>query len=139
MNTSKNKGSSNGFFIPFILTILFVFIYPNDIGESYRYTFIACAVSIIIIMFLLADYVVKFGFDVFEPIYFITAIYGMMYFVTSIYDILIGEIKWFGYDLYPHGVKATFVAMVGYITFYVFYRYRLVFNKTPISKPAKQI
>ncbi len=134
MNTHKSKGSSKIFFLPIILTGLFIFLYPADIGEAYRYTFIACAVSVVAVFFMLADYIVKYGFDIFEPIYFITAIYGMMYFVTPIYDILIGEYRWFGYDLFPHGVKATLVALVGYFAFYIFYRYRFVFNKAPIVK-----
>ena len=61
------------------------------------------------------------GFDILDPIYFISATYSMLFFITPIYDIVRGNYLWFGYDVFSWGTRATAYALLGYLAFAVIY------------------
>lgn len=93
----------------------------------YRQSYILNAVCIFAICLLLLVYFWN-GFDVFDPLVFITAIYTMLYFVAPLYDIVIQKYTWFGYSILQYGKKAAVVALIGYLAFYLLY----------IRKPTKR-
>lgn len=119
-NSLKNKGIFTPF-LPFFFLLLLALLYPAEAGEIYRNNYIVDSISVVVVLSLIIIYIKKNGFDMFEPIYFITIIYAALYFVTPIYDILTGEYLWFGYNLFKYGVKSTLIALTGYIVFYIFY------------------
>ena len=123
--------------LPLFFLFLLILLYPSEAGEIYRNNYIVDGFALLTILLLIIIYIGKNGFDMFEPIYFITIIYAVLYFVTPIYDILTGEYLWFGYDLFKYGVKSTWIALTGYIVFYIFYIYKFKsktdYNTTQIN------
>lgn len=113
--------------IMFATLIFFVILllYPIQEDSIYRHNYLANAISLLIIITMLVSYKINNGLDIFEPIVFISVIYLSMYFITPMIDIVIGEYLWFGYDLFPYGIKATFIALAGYISFFIGYIIRI--------------
>lgn len=110
--------------LPLFFLFLLILLYPSEAGEIYRNNYIVDGFALLVVLLLIIIYISKNGFDMFEPIYFITIIYAVLYFVTPIYDILTGEYLWFGYDLFEYGVESTLIALTGYIVFYIFYVFK---------------
>ena len=103
--------------------VLLALMYPADAHAVYVRVFLACYCAVFAEMLILMLYRRRFGFDLFDPIYFISLIYGMMYFVTPAYDISSGNYLWFGYDLFATGVRATLYALLGYAVFAAVYAF----------------
>lgn len=74
---------------------------------------------------LLFKYIFDRGFDIFDPIFFVSAIYLMMFFVTPIYDILTKNFYWFGYSLFKYGPWASTIAFLGYVVLFLVYSVNL--------------
>ena len=110
--------------LPLFFLFLLILLYPSEVGEIYRNNYIVDGFALVVVLSLIIINIEKNGFDMFEPIYFITIIYAVLYFVTPIYDILTGEYLWFGYDLFEYGVESTLIALTGYIVFYIFYVFK---------------
>lgn len=106
--------------INFVIVVVLA-LFPIHAEKVYIWNYIADAGCVLIVIILYANYVSRNGFDIFDPIFLITVLYGFMYFVTPIYDILTEEYTWFGYYLFPYGVKASFIALSGYVSFYLVY------------------
>lgn len=102
---------------------LFALMYPSGAHTVYVRVFLTCYASIFAVVLILMFYRRFFGFDILDPIYFISFIYGLMFFVTPAYDIAIGNYLWFGYDVFGAGVRATIYAMIGYIVFAAVYSF----------------
>lgn len=102
---------------------LFALLYPVGAHAVYVRVYLACFLSVFAEILILMLYRRRFGFDLFDPIYFISVIYGMMYFVTPAYDISVGNYLWFGYDLFGTGVRATAYALLGFAAFVAVYSF----------------
>lgn len=106
-----------------IFLILFFIMFPYGANSIYIKVYLACCASIFAVVLILMMYRRRFGFDLFDPIYFISLIYGLMYFVAPAYDIGLGNYLWFGYDVFGAGVRATFYALLGYAAFVAVYSF----------------
>ena len=99
-----------------------VIVLPSPASGIYYYrTFIVCAICLMLSLIMLMSLYINGRLDIFEPITFISFVYLIMYFFAPIRDIVVGKYLWFGYDLFPYGVKATVIAFLGYLAFYFFY------------------
>ncbi len=128
--------SSRGFiaFSMFIIiTLCLVLMLPSDTDKLYIENFVLDVVCTVVIISLLIFYNNRFKTSFFDPIYFISGLYLMMYFITPIYDILTKEYLWYGYNLFPYGVKATIIEFLGYVVFYIFYSSRNSSRKSTLS------
>lgn len=93
----------------------------QDHGSIYTHNLLLDTFYLIVCEMLIASYVAKRGFDIFDPIFFVSAIYLVMFFVTPIYDIMTKNYYWFGYSLFEYGLKASTVAFIGYLAMYICY------------------
>ena len=119
-NTSKN--SAILYFLLFITSYLLIcWALLQEIEYIYTINLVVDVVCLMIIIMLLAHYSQRNKFDIFDPLYFSSAIYLLMFFITPIYDILMGNYEWYGYSLFRYGVKSSVIAFFGYIFMYVGY------------------
>ncbi len=129
MASKVGKYSSLSVFIPIITALVLLFSFPGEADVLYQQNYIVDSIAVVAVLILVSMYIFRNGFDIFDPLYLITAIYGMMYFVTPIYDILNEEYSWYGYYLFDNGIKATLIALAGYFAFYIFYNVKFVFRR----------
>lgn len=109
-------------FIVLGFTILSLIIFfPSDIPTIYVKNYFFTSLCLIICEILLLNRFLFYKLDIFEPIVTISFFYIVMYFITPIYDIIIGEYLWYGYDLFEFGIKGSFIALLGYLIFYIIY------------------
>ena len=106
--------------INFLLVVAFA-LFPIHSENVYKWNYIVDVICTLIVVILYSVHIVRFGFDIFDPICIITVIYSFLYFITPIYDIVTGNHAWFGYHLFPYGIKASIIALIGYVSFYLFY------------------
>ena len=121
---SRNKKSNKilfGLIIILGALIVFMVIMPKNVDEVYWKNYLIDLFCLTAILFLLLIYTLKNGFDLFDPIFFISAIYATLYFIAPIHDILIGKYTWFGYNLFLYGVKGSLISLAGYFSFFLFY------------------
>lgn len=115
--------------ISYVILFIFVdlgmllYLFMNSLEPIYIKNIVVNIVCLNLYVFMITDYINKHGFFIFDPIYFVSAVYIFMFHITPIYDIIVGELLWFGYDLFKYGVRATIIAFVGYFSFYLVYRY----------------
>ena len=111
--------------------IICVLLFPLGQESILMTNYVVDAFAGLIVLGLCLYYSLRSGFDIFDPIYLVTTIYGFLYFFTPMYDIVTGHHTWFGYNLFPYGVKATWIALGGYISFFFFYttRARIIYEK----------
>lgn len=122
----------------FLVLILFLIVLaPVGAVSIYYNNYLINAVNILITLYLLILYSNKKGFNAFEPIYIISAVYVMMYFITPIYDILTENYYWFGYHLFPYGVKSSVIAMLGYISFFIIYTFNIKQKHSVVKSEQK--
>ena len=105
-----------------ILVVLLICMMPNELENVYRHVYIVNLLCLVISIILLIKLYLKNRLDIFEPIVLISMIYITMYFFTPIYDIYIGELMWYGYDLFQYGIKATFIEFIGFLVFFICYQ-----------------
>ena len=86
---------------------LFAIMYPVGAHAIFVRVFLACYFSIFAVVLILMLYRRFYGFDILDPIYFISLIYGILFFVTPAYDIAVGNYLWFGYDVLAEGSVLT--------------------------------
>ena len=67
--------------LPLFFLFLLILLYPSEAGEIYRNNYIVDGFALLVVLLLIIIYISKNGFDMFEPIYFITIIYAVLYFV----------------------------------------------------------
>lgn len=104
-----------------LLIVVALILFSIHSEQIYILNYLVDVGCILVVFLLYTVYLFRRGFDLFDPLGIITFIYGFMYFVTPVYDIVIGKYTWFGYNLFPYGVKSSLIALVGYIAFYLFY------------------
>ena len=104
-----------------LIFVCFVLLLPKYADTVYIQNYLVDAGSLLAITVLVMHYLRINSFNIFDPIYFITAIYAGLYFIAPIHDILIGKYTWFGYYLLQYGINSGVYALIGYIAFYVFY------------------
>lgn len=109
-------------FLPVFLAV-FALGYPAGAHAVYQRVYLTCSGCLLAMILILMLYRRKYGFDIFDPIYFISMIYGWMFFVTPAYDIAIGNVLWFGYDVFATGVRATVYALLGFAAFAAVYSF----------------
>jgi len=130
--TKKNKTILD-IFIVFIISIFLFYFIPFNEDNIYLLNYVFDSLYLILILLLLLFHKSKYGFDMFEPIYFVSLIYSLLYFVAPIYDILIGSYSWFGYLLFEYGLKSSFIAFIGYLAFFIVYEINLNKYKLKIN------
>lgn len=131
----KNRANYFLYVVVSLINFLILSILMTSIEvESYMNIVVIAVFCLTICIFMVINYSIRYGFDIFDPIYFISSIYFFLYFITPLYDIFMGEYYWYGYELFPFGIKATLIAFVGYIGFYVFYRYKFIVKKESLKK-----
>lgn len=120
-----------------ILLVIALVLFPIHSENVYKWNYVVDLGCTLIVVILYSSYIRRCGFDIFDPLCLITFIYGFMYFITPMYDIITGSHSWFGYYLFPYGIKASLIALLGYISFYVFYSISLPrLKKVPVSERA---
>ncbi|MEE3458423.1 MAG: O-antigen polymerase [Candidatus Faecousia sp.] len=128
MNTRRLDRASVGLIsisLIFILTIVLLILMPTEIDEEFADTWLACTFSLAISLFVLLHMYMKYDLDFFSPVVYVSLLYLIMFFVTPIYDITVGETDCFGVtDLFLYGVKGSFVALAGFLSFCFFYQFR---------------
>ncbi len=122
-------------FLTLFLALL-ALTYPVGAHQVYIRVYLTCAVSIVAMVVMLMAYRRKYGFDLFDPIYFISLVYGLLFFVTPAYDIAIGNYLWFGYDVFGTGVRATIYALLGFAAFAAAYSFG--FHRSDAAKPIRE-
>lgn len=119
-----------------LMIVCALLLLPMEAGEVYIQNYVVDVCCLLVVSVLYVRYSFVHGFNVFDPILFITLIYSFLYFVAPIYDILIEKYTWFGYRLFQYGVKSSVVALGGYIAFYLLY-VGAIRVKSPIQQKNK--
>lgn len=104
-----------------VVAILLIVLFPVSISDVYAQNYVVDAICLLASIILLISLYLRGKLDLFEPITFISLIYIAMFFCAPIHDIISGELYWFGYDLFPYGIKATLIAFLGYCVFFFCY------------------
>lgn len=131
----KNRPSYSLYIVVSLINFLILSIVVTSVKvEPFINNVVIAVLCLTICMFMVINYSISNGFDMFDPIYFISIIYFFLYFITPLYDIFVGEYYWYGYALFPYGIQATLIAFVGYVSFYFFYRCNFIINKESYKK-----
>lgn len=107
----------------FVLFLLMMIAYPYNAEDIYIKSYLLNGLFTLIILTLLISIFLRRKLNIFEPIFFISFIYTTMYFITPMIDVATQEYLWFGYNLFPYGIKASLIAFLGYLSFYVSYNF----------------
>ncbi len=105
-----------------------------DMEDIYCINMVIDIICLSLCVLLLVNYTNRHGFDIFDPIYFISIIYLFLYFVAPLHDIAMGNYLWFGYNLFSYGPKASLISFAGYLSFYLVYRSRVIFRKQVVMQ-----
>ena len=117
---------------------LLIILIPVEIPNVYAKNYFVSSCCLIGSILLLLSLYIKGSLDILEPISFISLIYILIYFVTPIYDVIIGQYYWFGYDLFPYGVKPTLIAFAGFVSFFILYTTRFS-NRSELNLQPKTL
>lgn len=113
------------------VVILLNYQYNTDILLRENYLINIISYFVMTGLFLIIFF--KNKMNIFEPITFFSLIYIPMFSIVPIIDIISGEILWFGINTFKYGVKATLIAIVGYVAFCIGYtislRKKKIMNK----------
>ena len=121
----KNKKSR------FLLAILvymsiffFLLIISLVIDTTYdaKKLFNVCIAAYMIIGICLIIHIGTSGGDFFEPITIISILYMMLFVFEPMIDICENNLKWFGGNYASFGIKGTWIAVAGYLFFFIGYR-----------------
>ncbi|NSE04727.1 oligosaccharide repeat unit polymerase [Blautia wexlerae] len=121
----KNKKSR------FLLAILvymsiffFLLIISLVIDTTYdaKKLFNVCIAAYMIIGICLIIHIGTSGGDFFEPITIISILYMMLFVFEPMIDICENNLKWFGGNYTSFGIKGTWIAVAGYLSFFIGYR-----------------
>lgn len=104
-----------------ILLLLLMVNIPFNASALYRRNYLLDAGCLLMIAILYMRYVLTEDAGAFDPLGIITIIYSFLYYVAPMYDIVLENYTWFGYGLFKYGMKASLIALGGYIAFYLFY------------------
>ncbi len=104
-----------------LMLIAVMVIFPSNLEVLYKENYFVDVICFSVVIALYSYYILKVRADILDPITIITVIYSMLYFLTPIYDIVTGNHYWFGYNLFPYGIKSSVIALAGYVSFYLFY------------------
>ena len=134
----KIDRSAAVFWVIFLVVYLalLILLYPAGAHAVYVRVYLTCFACALAEVLVLMLYRRSFGFDIFDPIYFISMIYGWMFFVTPAYDIAVGNYLWFGYDLFGSGVRATVYALLGFVAFSAAYVFG--FRRSDAARPLRE-
>lgn len=113
------------FLLLFIIGYLLINV-PKSNETVYFSNYIVDSICLIVSIMLIMRLYVWYKLDLFEPITVIGSIYIIEYFFTPIYDLIVGEYEWYGYDLFPYGIKSTLIAFIGFLIFYFCYTHTFV-------------
>lgn len=111
-----------------IISIL-LFMMEGNIEIMYRKAYVVLAGCIIACLILYLKYYLEGTIDIFSPITLFTMVYVVMFYVTPIYDLLIREYTWFNVNLFDQSIRCSFYALIGYVCFFIAYKYRFVINR----------
>lgn len=119
-----------------LIGIIIINAYPNGLMPRDSWNYIMLASSYFIVAgVLLLTYLQK-GLDIFEPIVLITFLYLMIFCITPILNMVIDETLVLGIDTMDGCIKATFVFLVSYFSFYIGYYF---FQKKAGNHKSKKI
>lgn len=124
----------------FFILVAFMLVCPKNIGEiywkNYAVDYLSFAVMLIIFLVVWS----RNGYDIFEPYFFVSVIYIILFTVTPMIDLILGEVEWFGVDLFPYGIKGTIIALIGFCFFSFSYSTSIVIgNRTYFCEEPKYV
>ncbi len=113
----------SGFIIILIAVVMATaaFLFPFDAEAQYSSCYAACMALLLVGLLCCYDVSMR-GAAPIDPFYIVSVIYLFMFAICPMYDIKIENYFWFGYSVFQNGCFATLIALIGYVSFYLFYR-----------------
>lgn len=112
-----------------------IFFAPDyQMGLIYTETYWIDALYLFLCSVLFGWRVCTGKFDLFSPITVFSVLYIAMFFFMPMYDICIGELLWFGQDLFACGIKASTIAFAGYMSFLLFFTVRVSHKHSQMNR-----
>lgn len=138
---TKKQFKALNIILLYIAIGLFIIIgYPSNIDTVLQQNYIIDTIAYFFMTGLPIILLIKGKIDIFDPIVFISLIYITMFSIIPIIDIKIGEIMWFGQNLFEYGVKGTIIAIIGYSAFFIGYTIQInKNNKKKIENISENI
>lgn len=124
-------------FILLSISVATIFFFPEEYSDVVKANFYVDIFALDIVIVLMGHYGSRYTFNIFDPMWVFSFMYLMMYFVTPIYDLFIGNHTWYGYSLLQYGVKASIIALLGYISFYIIYSNYITVRKYSSVMPIR--
>ncbi len=141
INANNRKGVFLYFFCLFWLLVgtCFLFSPSYEIGLIYRANYWLDGLYLSLCIVFLGWGICNKKFDLFSPITIFSALYIAMFFFMPMYDICMGEVLWFGQDLFSYGIRASTIAFIGYISFSIAFavKFSTKQNQNKYNKPKK--
>ena len=108
----------------YISIFFFLLIISMIIDTTYdaKKLFSACIAAYVIIGICLIIHIGTSGGDFLEPITFISILYMMLFIFEPMIDVYEDNLNWFGGNYTSFGVKGTWIAIAGYLGFFIGYR-----------------
>lgn len=104
-----------------LLPIIMLLPVPIQIEDIYLKNYCLDACLLYVTVLLYGWHFMKKRYDIFSPITLVTFLHVMIFYVTPMYDILNEKIYWFGVDLFEYGIKGSWIAFLGYLSFFAAY------------------
>lgn len=94
---------------------------PGILGESFG----MLAVEGLFFAALILIKYEKSGIYCFEPFTIVTVVIALVYFIAPLFQFAAGSTSRYGVDVSKYCMPATLIVMVGYLSFFLFYEFRL--------------
>lgn len=126
MNINKRKNKFIAAFFIYIIGFLWLLVVSSMLQttEEALKLFNTCIIAYLIIGACILAHIVSNGGDVFEPLTVITILYALLFVFEPMIDIYEENLSWFGGNYTVYGVKGTWIAIIGYISFFIGYKIR---------------
>ena len=115
MKLNYNKFLYYIFILYFIGILFMINIIFNDIDYKYESIFIISSYFIVLLIYSIA--IIKDGFDIFQPLHFITILYICIFIFCPLYLIYQGRTTVNGSYIMDGCIKATIVYILSYLSF----------------------
>lgn len=132
-----SKASIFGIIISNLVCLIFFTILPDSVSDLHAINYNIDLLYLCISLNVMFFYMGQTKDDIFSPLPVFSFIYLAMFFVTPIYDILASETSWWGFDFFDQGIKASTIALFGYLVFVFLYSFNGLKKKAPL--PQNQI
>ncbi len=127
------------FFLLFCLIVLCFLFAPNyEIDLIYTANYWIDALYLFLCSVFFSYGICTKKFDLFSPITIFSVLYIVMFFFMPMYDICVGEVSWFGQDLFGYGIRASTIAFIGYVSFLFFYLTKFTCGRFPKNRSGDE-